>query len=441
MTESRDEPWQEVHGRRRTRGTARRSDNTSSGTAPRRAAESTQQVAEILKALILPTEDHRRRRADREAPGAERSRPGRWKQEWLCTVCNRRNYLERLCCRQCTKQRDEGDTLVDKAGRASTAGAGSPAKTHASATTTTAGATGQAAATATATAVRKEHAAGKHTTGEAAAAAPSRSTAVREAETAVAAAKRAGFAAEVVTMLEEQLDKAKQAARAARPLGAQLDSARARCEKADAAAERCKRALEQATERLQEAQREKQQADEAYGSLMLRAATAGAAGAGTDAGGDEAADVLALLIQAVETTWQPGSAEQDREGLPPALAAAMDQARRSISKSPRGARRAPPTPDSDDSSEERGDEERDEEGDQSMGDSDLEPEREQMDPQRQPRRRRTPPLPREWASVMAEREQGSQEEQAERLAAAAAAFRTVAMAQAQAKRRRMESEA
>jgi len=76
----------------------------------------------------------------------------------------------------------------------------------------------------------------------------------------------------------------------------------------------------------------------------------------------------------------------------------------------------------------------------SLGESDLKPEQEQASPARQPRRRRTPPLPREWSDVVAEYEAGSHEEEAARIAAATAAFRAVAEAQAQSKRRKTEPE-
>jgi len=235
----------------------------------------------------------------------------------------------------------------------------------------------------------------------------------------------------VVAALEDQLEQAKKKAREARTLGAQLDSARARCAKAAAAEECCRKALELAVTRHDEARAEKQQADAALGELMQQAATASTSGSCAGRAPGDAADVLAHLVQAVEATWAPGSTEVGPSGLPPTLAAALDQARRSMSRSPARSRGSPTPPASDGMPTERGDQ------DVEFGLEESGAETEPDEPRRRQRRQRTPPLPQGWRNVTAGFERGTHEEEAARIAAATEAYRAVA--EAQAKRRRTAS--
>ena len=73
----------------------------------------------VLRALISPLEEARRRRSARDERRAERGpgAAGSWKPEWQCAQRHKRNFLNRDACRNCGKSHDDMDAEYDGQGR------------------------------------------------------------------------------------------------------------------------------------------------------------------------------------------------------------------------------------------------------------------------------------------------------------------------------------
>ena len=359
------EAWTAVQRRRRGR---RGQSQTASLTGASLGMTQPEAAVAVLRALISPSEESRRRRSARDERRAERGpgAAGSWKPEWQCAQCHKRNFLDRDACRNCGKPHDDMDAEYDGQGRLHSRGPSAqrfgtapptpfpapppfppPMRMPPWRSGTASGArqqgrsesappcTGAASGSGTAGPAQPLPAAAG--TAPAATATASASALLIDAENALAAARRAGFPPDVLDVLEAQVRPLREAAAAARaaarPIGAQLDSARARCTRAAQALERSKAAVAAAAAKLVETQAEVDEAEAALAALMEKATALRAElTSGAPPATEEDKDALASLLMAVEQTWMPAAVDCGPGGIPERLAAAVEQARRSLSR-------------------------------------------------------------------------------------------------------------
>ena len=147
-------------------------------------------------------------------------------------------------------------------------------------------------------------------------------TALQQARAQATAAAKAGFPRATVTAMLAHVETLERQQREARPIGAQLDSARAAVRRTKQAYEKAKEASQAATVREQEAEAELQRATDELAEL-----TAMAAGTGHEDTEEQLAQVLAQVCDAAESTWLPTGHGAE------ALFAVLHTARETLSRS------------------------------------------------------------------------------------------------------------
>ena len=237
--------WQQVGRRTRRHGAVR-----GGGGGPRPEVA---QLAQELRAALMPRPHVQGHAAYAKGNGftgglSQRER----KPEWQCTACGTKNFMDRTCCRRCAVSGQPGSAQV----ASSLAGTvqGKEARTGQRGTLQPRLPPGSVWASP----ARKEM--------------PPRTLAAKATalDQALAAAWAAGASQDALAALRTDVAGAKQEAADTRPLGARLDSARAKVLRAATKASAAEEAVRQAVERQQAASVQQEEAQAELNSLLAQ---------------------------------------------------------------------------------------------------------------------------------------------------------------------------
>ena len=200
---------------------------------------------------------------------------GSTKAEWQCSKCIVKNFMDRTHCRGCGKQRGQGDAILRGNQNLTNLGHGVPK-----------------------TGPGNQH--GSQPASE-----------LQAAQAVLASAQSAGFPAEILQMLQAEVEQKRKAKSDSRPLGARIDSAKARVARAANALEKSAKLLATATERVESAERECSEADAELVRLTAEAADSADFMDATEeaqiTAKEDMGKALFAVLQAVEQTWVPAA--------------------------------------------------------------------------------------------------------------------------------------
>ena len=229
--------WEMASGQKRRRRPAR-ADGISSGSGGGSGA-SLAQLAQQLKAAMMPK--------PRSAPGGTLQNQQPRKPEWTCS-CGTTNFMDRKCCRRCAARPGHSQPVPPQTNRAAQNGrnlVGAPKLPPGSAW-----------------ASAGELKAGKS---------PQTSAAKASAlEQALAAAKSAGASQDAMAALEAEAASIHQQVADTRPLGARLDSARAKVNRAASKVASAEESIQAALELQQQALAQQAEAQAELNGLLAQ---------------------------------------------------------------------------------------------------------------------------------------------------------------------------